>query len=328
MSYGLRKDTISFADANKGVDALETVLERFEIRIEPGSLLESIALGLHELEQKHRSPALQDDHQDIRPLLRESLGMNHLAQLILRVQGHPDFPELVNHLHLLNECNPLPNETTTVLDQGANKAFELLVACGAMHAGATGVRVDHPANAVGDNPDVIATMKDVVWGFACKVAHSSKGLTLFGNIEKGVDQIEKSPAVRGVVIINAKNLIAHDEFLPVVNEADVQTGAEPMYGTFKRYEVARDLLAGRLFQIGDAVAHEPGQEALNETFQGKKSIPLFVMYGHTVIGARLDGAVMPTSLGVLVSYPPGSVARHDLDVLNLLNTGMNHSPPP
>jgi len=327
VTHSFKKDIISFADANKGVDALEKVLAGFKIKIEPGRLLESIALALHELELKHRSPSLQDDSQDIRSLLRESLGMNHLTQLILRVQGHQDFAELVNHLRLLNECNPLPNETTSVLDQGANKAFELLVACGAMHAGATCVRVDHPDNPVGDNPDVIATFENVVWGFACKVAHSRSGLTLFGNIEKGIDQIEKSIAQRGVVIINAKNLLAHDNYLPILNRTEVLGGAKPIYGCFRSYLDATSCLSNEMFGIGDTVLGEMGHIAFENAFQGKKSVFRFLVYGHTIIGTRIKGAVMPTSLGCIIAYPAGELMGHESIVLNRLNDGMNFSSP-
>jgi hypothetical protein len=44
----------------------------------------------------------------------------------------------------------------------------------------------------GINPDVLGTYRDVRWGFACKVPHSSQPLTLCDYLQNGVELAENA----------------------------------------------------------------------------------------------------------------------------------------
>jgi hypothetical protein len=108
----------------------------------------------------------------LRPSAANLIGLNDLAVLIVRVADHPDFEEIVPHLHLLNQGQALQNRASHSIDQAANKLFELLVACWVMAVGASDVRVDDPHRSKGANPDIMFNWEGYRWGVPCKALHS------------------------------------------------------------------------------------------------------------------------------------------------------------
>jgi hypothetical protein len=138
-----------------------------------------------------------------------------MARKFLNVRTHPDVDQLHGHLELLNSANPAmsrPRRLTDppLTDDAANKITELLVAALVMRF-ARAVELDPPqGRAGGANPDILSTVDGMRWGFACKTMTSPNPKTMFDRICDGVDQIEVSPAQRGVVIVNVKNIVDHD----------------------------------------------------------------------------------------------------------------------
>ena len=78
--------------------------------------------------------------------------------------------------------------------------------------------MDDPEHSVGDNPDVIADFDSEAWGLACKVPNGTSATTLYDRVKEGVNQIEKSRATRGFVVLNFKNVFDHRALMPALDE--------------------------------------------------------------------------------------------------------------
>lgn len=327
MSNGfkLNEEMYSFEQATQRFEAFESFLLENGIRIKPESELERLCLSIYDVLYKHNVPASQDPNADIRPLLRDILGMNALIHKILKVKDCPTVKTIVAHLDLLNQGNPLQNVLTPVTDQASNKIFELLIACAFMiHA--TDVELEDPYVSKGDNPDVLGSLCDYRFGIACKVAHALKGKTIFDTIEKGVNQIERSPAEVGVVIINVKNIINHDNYWTITNQQEWKSGAEPLFSGYKDYKYARDLLIQEVNSIADIVFEAVAANDLKELFNGKKSIPVLLFFVSTAIGTVIGGKPLPSSLGFLRMFTIDSISSNESRLIKLLNDGLQYRP--
>jgi hypothetical protein len=263
---------------------------------------------------------------DIRPWLREVLGMNDLIHKLLRVQHHASFKQITKHLSLLNSGFPPQNIPASVLDQSSNKIFELLLAAAIMQHG-TDVELDDPKNPRGDNPDVLATIGARRWGFACKVAHSGNGKTIFDSISKGVDQIEVSPAAEvGLVVVNIKNIIRHDDYWSILNLDEWRSGQSPVFSGYPSADDAVAALNQEVSGIAQQIIKDVDPGDLVETFLGKKSILAIAFYVATAIGTVLLSSPMSASLGFIRMFEVGQVRPEDQEDLNLVNDGMQYSP--
>jgi hypothetical protein len=317
----MNADMYSFADAEAQVKEFEGFLVARGIRVENGSDLERLCLNVFDVLHKHQVPAHQNAQADVRPWLREVLGMNQLIRQVLRVRHHPDVAKLDGHLRLLNRGLPAQNVAAPVTDAAANKVFELTVATAAMlHCG--DIELDDPNHAVGDNPDVLAAFDGRAWGIACKVAHSISGQTLFDNLQKGVDQIDKSKADVGVVVINLKNVIKHDDYWSILNQDEWRKGDEPRFSSFINYVDALNKLKMEVDSIAARIRAAAGDRSLLALFDGRKALPAVLFYVPTAIGTLVQGMPMPAALGFLNLQEIGQVESRDRAVLNLLNDGM------
>ena len=318
-------DTYSFQDADKLVDEFESFINSHGVYINRGSQLEILLLIINEVLLKHKMPSLQDKYSNIIPWLRDVMGMNNLILRILRVKNHSSIENIVPHLELLNSGNPIQNTRSPVTDQASNKLFELTVAA-ALMIHADSVTLENPNYSEGNNPDVIATFKNKSWGFACKVAHSLKGKTFFDNIEKGIDQIEKSPATAGVVVINLKNVINHDNYWTILNYDEWLNGAEPEFSAFKRETDARDLLLAEALSVSDLIHGAVEQNELIKIFSGKKSVPGWLYYLQTSVGIIKNGMPISSSFGFLNFHLLDNPKDSDAKILDLFNDGLQLNP--
>lgn len=316
------KDKYSFQQASDEMSKFEQILDKSGIKIKNGSELERIGLNIYDVLYEHKFPSSQVLNRDIRHWLREVLGMNHLIQRIIKVEKHPAFDEIIAHLKLLNDCTPVQSIPTSVTDQKSNKVFELLIACSIMQF-TNNVQLDDPQSSKGDNPDILADINNKKWGFACKVAHSMKGKTLFDNILKGLNQIENSNADTGVVIINLKNIIEHDSYWEILNENEWKNGAQPEFSCFRDYKDAAENLIKEFKNIEKLIQKEVGNDAIIDAFKGKKSIPGVIWYVHTAIGTIIDSLPIPTTIGFLVfGLSVNNLSKNEEEVLNKLNFGL------
>jgi hypothetical protein len=180
-----------------------------DLRSKSGAEAEALAMidVLDMWKDASRRPA------DPRPVVRAAMGFVDLAGKVVGVKNHPDFQQLIPHLKMLCETTVLQNATSSITDASANKVIELYMACLVMTF-ASKVELDHPVNSKGDNPDVMFDFRGQRWALALKTLHSRKPMTMYENIKKASDQIQVSPAVHGLVVLNVKNLLDYDAFWP------------------------------------------------------------------------------------------------------------------
>jgi hypothetical protein len=291
-----------FSEAETSALALEALLQDNGIRIASGSFLEEHILRVLHLTTPGVQGQLEDD---VRPYFRSLLGVHEIARLVLAVRDHPAFPALLGHLRLLNEGNALQVTKSPGRDSATNKLFELVVATLAMQCG-TVVDLDDPTASEGNNPDVLVTVSGRRWGIACKVLHSTHPEGFLDHLRKGVDQIEKSPATIGVVAFNLKNVLDHDALWPL---AQISGSADLGPAAWPNRELAYAALEWQMDEIGRRLRAqvEDFPSELAKIFNGKKSVPAFLLWGHTATGVLVDGRPAPTSARRMVAVRAGAV---------------------
>lgn len=198
----------SFKHAEEIVTRFERILASYGIEINPGSELEAICAEIQDLEAKRagRSPIPPGD---TRLDMARAMGVLHLAEYVVAIheQGRR-LDIMVPHMRLLNSSVVAQN-VRRIGDENANKLFELLL--GLVCTGfATEIALDHPEHSKGDNPDIMFRYDGIKWALACKVPNGDSTISAFDNIKSAVEQIDRSNADRGIVVLNARNWINHD----------------------------------------------------------------------------------------------------------------------
>jgi hypothetical protein len=299
-------DTYTFAHARELTFRFESLLKSVGITIRSSSVLERLCLNTIDLCEKHEHPELRPGNSvDLRPSYREMVGLYDFLVKLVAAGTHPDFPQLLPHLRLLNEGNPLQSVNTSVLDQENNKLFELYVAALCLGIPVTDLTVDDPHSPSGDNPDVLATYDGKRWGLACKALHSSAPKTIMDAIRKAVDQIERSGAQSGFPVLTAKNIIPHDEIWPVRKESEL-TGAPGdglIFISFPTIARPVGMLQEQATHIRDALVREFGPEELLRAFTGKKAQPACLIYLPSATSVVHGGRPVPARLNVLQVIP-------------------------
>ena len=135
-------------------------------------------------------------------------GLGDLAAKINRARRGTDFDQIKPHLSKMVEGAVRMNAPSLITDEAGNKNSELYVGCLALGAGLSIELEDPDKSANGKNPDVLLTFEDTTWSVAVKASHGASAPTIFGNIKKGVEQIERAGA-NGIVFVNVKNIIDH-----------------------------------------------------------------------------------------------------------------------
>jgi hypothetical protein len=148
----------------------------------------------------------------------DAIALSEMAAAVLQYRKKKRiFRELVKHLQCwANTEEPAITSTAKATDRGANSIVELLVAAHAADLGSD-LKLEDPFRAGkkrGENPDVLVTIDGRRWAFACKMAQKTDRKNWAANIWKlivdGVDQIEKSNADVGVVVIGVRNILDYD----------------------------------------------------------------------------------------------------------------------
>lgn len=312
------EDGYSFEQTQDAAMAFEALLSRRGIQLRPGSLLEAAILGVVDIAYKRAGLGPKELAGDVRHALRELVGVNELTQLVLAVQAHPDFNQLVPHLRLLNEGAALQNAPSSQLDDASRKVFELFAASLAMQTGTAIILEDPKESANGKNPDVLATLCSEQWGIACKVVHSLHPEAFIKNLKKGIDQIEASPASVGVVLINLKNVLDYENLWPIVTPLG-GAGEPAEYAAFDSPEEPYNRLLLQMQHIGVTLKEYLPADHLETFFDGKKSIRGFLLWGHAMTGVVRNGRPTPSSLRVMNLQTAGAVSSKHRRVLERLN---------
>jgi len=196
---------IPFSDFEPLTNAFKNALSKLRIAIAPDGELNrlcdlTLRLARGELSQTERQSA--DALEDI-------AGFVTFARKVVRIFSHRDFLELTDHMRMLESGKIKLNAPDTDPNTEGPKLFELLIALSVFPIGSN-IKLDDPAGgSQGTNPDVLADVGHQSWAFACKLLYGQRGLTVKRATAKGIDQIERSAAAKGVVVISINNLLDH-----------------------------------------------------------------------------------------------------------------------
>lgn len=310
------KEGVSFAEAGARVIAFEALLRKHGIVIQSGSTLETIALSVFGALYQRDSP-LPVDAVDVRTELKHLIGINELSSLVLSVAAHPEFEVLLPHLRLLNDGVGIQNMPAPQTDQATNKVFELFAGVFALHSG-TQIELESE-DGKKRNPDVLFTSAGRRWGIACKCLHSNHSEAFISNIEKAIDQIEKSPADTGIVLLSIKNLLDQSRYWSVTNPAEVQRGEEPMLSAFLDPQAPFTLLVQDARAIGEQLQSYLPTGYLESAFRGKKCLPGFAVWAHVVTAIVSENRPIPTSARVMTWTYVGQTSDRDMVVVRSLH---------
>jgi hypothetical protein len=297
---------------------LEALLRQHGLTVRLGSALEQVVLSTFDIVYRKQGSGKVPAAEDIRIGYRNLIGVNELSSLLLSVRDHPDFGQLIPHLQLLNEGMALQNVRSSQTDAATNKVFELFAACLALQCG-TNVTLDSPRKSKGDNPDVLADVAGKRWGIACKVLHSISPESFIQNLEKGLEQIERSPAKVGVVMFNLKNIIDHDRYWPVTDPGRPEEGIGANYGAFTQPDAAFAMLRQEISALGASIQRYLPEGYLASVFRDKKSVPAFLLWAHTAASVIVNGRPAPTSVRAGIGVFTEPVKHEEADVLDCLH---------
>ncbi len=320
-------DRFAFERSRQALFELEALLGRHSIAIKRGSPLEAAGLNVLRVTEK----AVDLSH-DMRVVLRDLVGLTELATQLQRHEHHPLFHKLVPHLQLFAaDAIALQVGESSVIDQDTNKVFELLVACWLLPL-VDDIELDDPKKSSrGTNPDIVANIRGLRWGIACKVMHSTNPAQILGTVEKGVEQIEAAEVDRGAVIVSMKNLLDIDEYWKLLKPANAEAGEDPVYRVFMDdggpFQMLRDDLTERI----KLVKAQAGLDAFRRVLLRPKIVPALALWGHTLSPVLHDGLPAITSVRSLLVAPisdaPGErLGDGDRAFFNALNDSAMYVP--
>jgi len=181
------------------------------------------------------------------------------AAKVLAVEDHPDFPTLIPHLRMLAQGAVHLTQEPPADADAYNKLVDIYWATLLMARG-TRVLLDHPKNSKGDNPDVIALNHGKpARAYAFKTVRSPYTQSLLDHIGKGVGQIERCPALEGIVAVNLTPRL-------------LDAGLWPEGGFFADWRQPATDTIGTLTGLFYDVRKDNGQEAIDRVFAGKKAV--------------------------------------------------------
>jgi hypothetical protein len=219
-------------------------------------------------------------------------GLGDLAAKINRAAASSQFDTLKPHLKKMVTGAVRMNDVSSVTDEAANKNSELYVGCLALGAGMSVDLEDPNVSAGGQNPDVLLMFDDAQWSIAVKASHSAKALTIFGNIEKAVSQIERSGR-SGIVFINTKNILGHKAMIA--------------NGHFSSPTEAVAAVGGAVDAVVGDVRSSIVRDDWLQLFTGKLARPLVVFMGQVTVSAMIPTigpAFVPVKAIRILAAPP------------------------
>ena len=312
----VQKDGYRLGQAQDRAFALEALLRSCGIELPPSAPLANVALNAFDVLYR-REQGGADDSADIRIQFKHLIGLNELAGLILSVREHPEFPVLIPHLRYLAKGVSIQNMPSSPADQATHHVFELFAGILALHCGSDLALDD--ATAQGSNPDALITIKHRRWGIACKSLHGINPEGFITHLEKGIDQIEKSPADVGVVLFSIKSLLDQDRYWSITNPKAVSAGAPPEFSAFLDPQLPFAMLVSDANEIGHSLRSYLPSGYLESAFKGKKALPGFLVWAHVGTAVVFDGIPVPASARVMAWQSVSRIADEDFSVLSCLH---------
>lgn len=303
------RENFGFYEGQSLIIAFEELLTKHGIKVSKNCDFESKFLSVFDVLFHFEDRERLNQGEDYRSLFRDFAALYDLSLKILSVQTHENFGQLIPHLEKLNTCSIAQNDKSMITDQDANKIIELYLASLCMRF-CNNIDLDHPSNSKGNNPDVIANINDQNWGFACKTIHSTNSQTIFENLEKAIDQIEKSISTTGIPVINLKNVINHDAVWPA-------------HQTFQTLDVPLSYIQSDIESIRQSLLHDIGIDKLRSLFIGKKSLPGIIFIAQSASSVFLMETMSPTATRInvmtLFQIDEDRFKPEELWVINELN---------
>lgn len=243
-----------------------------------GSPIENAALAALSMLEGFKRDLPKDSHHDHRQEWRQAVALGDTLRKVMRVKDHPSFDELWPHLMLLlGDGNIALNLWNPSTDADANKVFELYLAL-LLAPLSDRLELDDPVRSSGgNNPDVIAQLDGSRWALACKVMHSPSPKTFLDRVREGIDQIRRSKADKGIVVISLKNLLSHDEIWTMKANSDIWNLLMP--GPVHP-EIARRMFVRLSEQYYKQVVDEllGGPKAFREMFENTQAVPAVLLH--------------------------------------------------
>ena len=303
------REDFGFHEGQSLIISFEDLLTRHGINVSKNCDLESKFLSVFDVLFNFEKNERLNQEEDYRSLFRDFAALYDLSLKILSVQTHRNFEQLIPHLKKLNTCSIAQNTKSLITDQDANKIIELYLATLCMRF-CDKIDLDHPQNSKGNNPDVIADINGQNWGFACKTIHSTNSQTIFENLEKAIDQIEKSISTTGIPVINLKNVINHDAIWPA-------------HQTFPTLDKPLSYLLSDIGSIRQSLLRDIGIVKLRSLFIGKKSLPGIIFIAQSASSVFRMETMSPTATRInvmsLFQIDEDRFKHGELWVINQLN---------
>lgn len=298
--------------------AFEALLRQHGLSVACGSVLERVILDVFAM-----TYGLGRGEPNSGVFARSLAGFGDLARLVLRVKDHPSFEAVLPHLRILNDGEVRQTTKSPASDQVANKLFELYVGCLAMRCG-TQVTLDDPSDSRGDNPDVLVTFGKTRWGLACKVLHGTHPQSILNLVASGVDQIERSDATTGLVIVDLKNRIDHNYYWPLT---EFDESGEARVPAFRTIDELMQGLEYDTVQIGKELRAHAAESDIAAMFHGRKSIPAFTFWAQTTAMVVEDDRTLVTCPHLFNTQVFGAIPLHHQRVLECLIAGLGDNAP-
>lgn len=318
------RDLTSFDRGGTLVGEFEAALGTYGIEIDPQSALADICLEVLELENRRLRRTRSDPKMDVRPLFRRGGGLIEFLKLFLRAHSMGRGAPFIPHLDLLNKGHISQSEPVLAhlapheLYDASNKLFELFFGLLCVPI-ATELELDDPAKSKGNNPDILAVIDRRTWGFACKVLSGSSAITMFDNLAKGIDQIDKSAAEVGVVVLKLTNVVDHELTWPVLNRDKVLAGGEPVCGSW-RNEVPVLGYLNSIHEMKHAELEQVnGRAQIEALVRGRKTLTAALTFLQTATSLSTLSGPMPSTVGQLGLMEFDPIAQADFDVIRRLN---------
>lgn len=305
--------------ASDAAIAFESLLRQHGIPVAHGSVLERAILDVFAV-----TYGLARGEAHSGEFARSLAGLGDLARVVLRVKDHPSFGALLPHLRMLNDGEVRQTTNSPASDQVANKLFELYVGCLAMWCGSD-VMLDDPHGSRGDNPDVMATFGRARWGIACKVLHGNHPQSILNLVASGVDQIDRSDAATGIVIVNLKNWIDHNYYWPATEFTEAGEARVP---AFRTIDEPMQGLEYDTTLLGRQLRAHASHSAIAAMFQGHKSLPAFVLWAQTTAMVVDGERTFITCPHLFNTQVFGPIATHHHGVLECLSGALGDNPQP
>ena len=279
------------------VDRFEELMLKHAISIPQHPQTSADMLPLWQI-LKHLRSGQQMSFDRQRELFFAAVAVHDLASKVLEVKNNPQFKVLLPHLKMLVEGTVHLTEEPPSPADTYNKLIELYWACLCLGKQFP-ITLDDPVHSDGKNPDVITlnSAGQPAHAYAFKTIRSKHTQNIFDHIKKGVEQIERSPATRGIVALHLTPRLNMKELWP-----------DDAYFSDYRFPAAH--VTGAMRVMVSQVLWDNGQTAIDAIFAGKKAVGsvLCMAFAPTVAAHPDTGkpTFMPIKVPVVVHIATGA----------------------